>query len=392
VRHAPGAPTDITAAPGNRQAKVAFAIPTTLGPTTYKVIASPGGKTKTGTRSPITVKGLKNGTNYTFTVTATNEAGTGKRSKHSNGVTPAPPPGAPTNVVAVAGDRSAVVSFTAPKSRWSKIVAYKVTVSRKGSAAAADRALLMQMALAPPPPLGGAIPVPIRPVFVSPGSVQPVKSPITVTGLKDGVTYTFTVTAVNGIGSSRPSKPSNAVTPSGVPGVPTNVVAAAGDGQATVDFVPPPANGSPIKSYTVTVSPGGATFVAKHAPIKVTGLTNGTSYTFIVTATNGVGTGPPSNPSNAVTPTGVPDAPTNVTATAGSGQATVSFTAPPDNGSAITSYTVTASPGGKTKSGSGSPITVTGLAHGTKYTFTVTATNGVGTGPPSAPSNQITTT
>jgi hypothetical protein len=220
-----------------------------------------------------------------------------------------------------------------------------------------------------------------------------VKSPITVTGLTDGVTYMFTVTASNGIGIGPPSKPSNAVTPTGVPDAPTNVTAAPGDGQATVDFVPPYANGSSIRSYMVTVSPGGATFTSTGGPIKITGLSNGTSYSFTVTATNGVGTGPPSKPSNAVTPTGVPDAPANVSATAGSGQATVSFTATSNNGSAITSYTVTASPGGKTAvATSASPITITGLGHGRSYTFTVTATNGVGTGPPSAPSNQITTT
>jgi hypothetical protein len=146
------------------------------------------------------------------------------------------------------------------------------------------------------------------------------------------------------------------------------VIASAGNAQATIAFTRPYANGSPITSYTVTVSPGGATLVGSKSPITVTGLTNGTSYTFIVTATNAVGTGPPSAPSNAVIPAGVPDAPTNVTATAGNGQATVGFTAPSANGSPITSYTVTASPDGKTATGSGSPIMVTGLKHGTAYT------------------------
>ena len=61
----------------------------------------------------------------------------------------------------------------------------------------------------------------------------------------------------------------------------------------------------------------------------------------------------------------------------------VSFTAPASNGGlSITQYTVTASPGASTSSGVSSPITVTGLANGTAYTFTVTATNADGTGPP----------
>ena len=89
-------------------------------------------------------------------------------------------------------------------------------------------------------------------------------------------------------------------------------------------------------------------------------------------------------------PAGAPAAPAGVTAIPGDGRATIAFTAPADNGAAITRYTVTAAPGGAQASGAGSPITVTGLANGTRYTFTVTATNAAGTGPPSAPSAPVT--
>jgi len=90
----------------------------------------------------------------------------------------------------------------------------------------------------------------------------------------------------------------------------------------------------------------------------------------------------------------LPDAPTIETVVAGNAQATVPFTAPSsDGGSAITSYTAISSPGGITgtisQSGSGS-ITVTGLTNGTAYTFSVTATNAIGTSPASDTSSSIT--
>ena len=86
----------------------------------------------------------------------------------------------------------------------------------------------------------------------------------------------------------------------------------------------------------------------------------------------------------------VPGAPTIGTATAGNTTASVNFTAPSsDGGSAITGYTATSNPSSITGTNASSPITVTGLTNGTSYTFSVIATNAIGSGPASAASNSV---
>jgi fibronectin type III domain protein len=364
VRKPPSAPTTVTAFAERGSALVGFAPPSTGAPiVSYTVTASPGGVHASGFESPITVKGLKNGKYYTFTVKATNDRGSSPASRPSGKVRPAPLPGPPSAVVATPGDHQATVTFKAAKSRWSPIAFYVVTAFGPGGRKA--------------------------------GGAEGPRSPITVSHLKDGVEYEFTVAAVNGIGEGPRSELTfPAVVPVGPPGAPTSVSAQPGNGSATVTFAAPRANGKPIQSYTITASPGGAMVTTKSTTATVSGLTDGTTYTFTVTATNVLGTGAPSKPSNAVTPAGPPAAPTAVVAKAGKKGAMVTFTAPEANGAPITSYAVTAlsSDGGVELSvvGSTSPIGVGGLTSGKKYTFTVIATNSAGTGPPSAPSNEVT--
>ena len=91
-------------------------------------------------------------------------------------------------------------------------------------------------------------------------------------------------------------------------------------------------------------------------------------------------------------PLKVPNAPTIGTATAGVSSASVTFTAPADvGGGAITGYSVVSTPSGIIGTGASSPITVSGLAGNTAYTFKVFATNAYGPSPLSAASNSTTT-
>ncbi|GAS83738.1 Ig-like domain-containing protein [Paenibacillus amylolyticus] len=127
-------------------------------------------------------------------------------------------------------------------------------------------------------------------------------SPYTIPELVNGKTYYFVVKAENKGGLSEASNQVS-VTPSSVPGAPTDVTATPGNGQATVRFTAPAHNGgSTITGYEVTVSPGNTIITGNTSPITVPGLNNGTSYTFNVRAINSAGRSTDSAMSNAVVP------------------------------------------------------------------------------------------
>jgi type II secretory pathway pseudopilin PulG len=375
----PGAPTGVVATQvsGTTNVTITWTPPTDNGaPTSYTATAvqdpSKYCTITVGTTpaNQCVVDGLTIGDTYTFTVTGTNAAGTG-------------PPSAPSNPVTIS-------SVPGPPAAPSATYTYGSTATINWS---------------PPPDTGGS-PITGYTVVSLPGGSGCTTSGATtcvVTGLVGGQSYTFAVDATNSYGTGPLSPYSTAINVTSAPGAPTNAAATAGDTTATVTWTAPASTGgTPITGYVVTGAPGGSCTTSGATTCVVGGLTDGTSYTFTVVAVNDSGSGgapqdgPPSAPTNPVTPLGAPSAPTNVVAvasTSGSGSANITWTgSSSDGGSSITGYTATSSPGGFTCSTSGATdCTVTGLTLGTTYTFTVTGTNAGGfTSYSSLPSNAVT--
>ena len=377
---APNAPQSVSAIAGNGEATISFALSNNDGGspiTHYTVTSISGGITATGTDSPITVTGLTNGVGYTFSVTATNAAGTSAAAVSSVSVTPRVPataPSVPTSLTAVEGNAQVSLNWIAPENDGGEALNdYVINYRTVGSSTWR--------------------------LYADSTSVN---TSATVTGLTNGTPYEFSVQAVNLVGSSDSSDTATATPvapPATVPSIVTNVSGTSGNAQVVLNWIAPVTDGNePITDYVIEYSVSGSgvwnTYddgVSTGTNATITGLTNGTGYIFRVSAQNTVGNSAVSVVSGSITPRTTPDAPTNVSVVAGNGSAIVSFAPPVSNGgAAITSYTVTSNPGNVTASGTISPITVTGLLNGTSYTFTVRAINSVGTSVASAVSNSVT--
>ena len=226
-----------------------------------------------------------------------------------------------------------------------------------------------------------------------------------------GGPYELRVSAVNVAGAGPTSQTSTLPT---VPAAITDAtVTAVGDQSMTATFTVPNNGGSAITGYTIEYSTDGGstwtvdddaftlTFSGSTGTYSTIYVTNGTTYSGRVSATNAVGT---SSVSNVVTftPAGVPAAITDATVTAvGDQSMTATFTVPNNGGSAITGYTIEYSTDGGstwtvdddaftlTFSGSTGTYSTIYVTNGTTYSGRVSSTNAVGT---SSVSNVVTVT
>jgi titin len=374
---APDVPTNLSATLGNTQASLTWTAPVADGGAyitdyylEYKTASastwsafSHGASTSTSA----TITGLTNGTNYMFRVSAISSYGTGAPSNIVY-AEPATTPGTPTALTPMGGAQQVALTWSAPASDGGAlitnyIVEYKRTVD---------------------------------PGWTTFTHTLSNATSATVTSLLAATSYDFRVTAVNAIGNGSATGTSTASTnAASAPGAPTALGTTPGNTQVALSWTAPADNGGAsitdyLVEYKLTSDLSWTTFVdgvSASTSATVTGLTNGSSYDFRVSAINSAGTGTASATASG-TPRTVPGAPTALSASAGDTLVTLSWTAPGSNGgSSITDYLVeykltsdvgwsTFADGTSTSTGA----TVTSLTNGLSYDFRVSATNVAGTG------------
>jgi titin len=319
------------------------------------------------------VTGLTNGTAYKFRVKAVNEASIsgGTATNWSAAITPYTTPGTPSAPSGTAGNEQVLLTWTAPGNGGSAITSYVVDYSANEGATWA--------------------------------SVTTSSSPShTVTGLQNGYSYIFRVTAQNAAGPGSVSAVSQAVTPRTVPVTPAAPTATPDNASALVSWSAPSDGGSVITDYEVQFSFNNGSSqndfsdsVSTDNSTTVTGLTNGTKYVFRVRALNAAGSSLWSAWSSLVTPYTTPGAPGKPTGTAKDASVTLTWTAAVNNGSTVSNHVVEYSVAGSNdwsdggSSGSLTTHTVTGLQNGTQYAFRVKAANAAGSGPLSLESDAV---
>jgi hypothetical protein len=263
---APGMPAGLFATPGNQSVSIAFTAPNDGGsPITNYEYSIDGGSiyvlfSPPQTSSPVTISNLTNGTSYAIKLRAVNAVDSGAASS-SVTVTPRTTPSAPQSIFATPGDSSVSIAFTLASTGGSPITNYMYSIDGGSTFA----------------------------VFSPPQT----SSPLTITGLTNGQSYTFKIKAVNAAGEGLTSAQAT-TTPVTTPSAPTSLVATPTDGAISLAFTEPTSNGgSSITNYKLSTD-GGVTFTALSpaqttSPIAISGLTNGRTYQLQLKAVNAVG-------------------------------------------------------------------------------------------------------
>ena len=369
VATTPSAPSLAGAVPGDSSVAIAFVAPVSDGGsaiTTYEYSTDDGQTWRsraTGTTgSPLVVTTqsdaggapLVNATIYSMQVRAVNLRGAGAASETIY----AAPHGLPTAPVAlgvVAGDGTLTLTFHPGSDGGSPITDLEYTLGNDD--------------------------------WVTAGSLS---SPLTVTGLDNGVSYTLAVRARNTVGAG-PESATLSGTPRTVPGAPVVGIVVAGSHQVTATWLPPVFDGgAAVSGYTVSVyseSSGGtpiASCTTQDLSCTVLGLTDGTTVYVDVTATNEAGSGAPSAPRVARVPVSAPHVEiSSITPSATSLSLAVDVV---DGGGApLTNLEYQLGTGEWQDAGTSTgPINIVGLTKGVEYSVRIRATNAAGTGEPSA--------
>jgi large repetitive protein len=369
-RTAPNAPTIESITAANSSLSVAFGISNTGGSALHNIEYSVTGGVSWlsagTTTSPLVISGLANGTTYSVRLRAINAAGTSPQSLLVSS-TPFTSPGAPAITSLVAGIGSVSVEFTPGFDGGSVISNYAYSTDNGATW-----------------------------VTRSPESTL---SPMTISGLGNGVRYNVRVRAINARGNGAMSEPASVLT-KGVPGAPSIIAVSQLDQKLSLHLASGTNGGEPITNYAYSLDNGVSwtprTPASVDPTLLITGLVNGTDYNVRVRAINAVGSGDPST-TLVTRPHTTPDAPLLNSQTPGNQQLTVTFTAPNDGGAPITSYEYSTDRGltwTLRGDGGGTSTTLviptissdgfTALSNGTTYDVQIRAVNSVGPGDESA--------
>jgi fibronectin type 3 domain-containing protein len=342
----PASPT-LTATPGDSKIDLSWTMPNSSGTMQYNVYRGSTAIATNLTTNSYTDTNLTNGTSYSYTVCAKNEAGTGPKSTSVSAI-PYGPPDVPGKPTAIVGDGTITVSWNKPNSNGAEITKYEI--QRNGEI--------------------------ISDNWTSTTYVD--------TSVTNGERYYYCIKAYNKAGSSVGfSDFTDFLVPYGKPGTPSAPKIAPGNGQNVVSWSAPANNGSTVTKYELK---RGSTVLKSDitgTSYTDTGLANGTSYSYTVRAYNAAGWGSFSSAGSG-TPRTVPATPT-ISVTAGNKQNVISWTAPANNGASITKYEISRKTGSGTYTVLNSNYTSTSytdpsLTAGTSYTYRIRAYNAAGWG------------